>query len=211
MSKAIHHEHGRYRPVRYNEPMPDDNWPYHHNPSTPFDPEFGINNPKFERHIFIRHDNIFYSIDAQLGMLARSRRKPDGTEDETIAQATTSFRPMFCEWIETHIGEAKTAMSTFVLEKFRESAMNNIKDKQETDITLLVPKWYDDTTFDQLKNTIHSYVVDATLCDYFAITLTPKDPVFTAKEKSRDNSLIGIKKLANAAKPGSIRKKMKPF
>lgn len=211
MDKVILHEHGRYRPVMPDRPKPDDNWPYHGHPTTPFDPEFGIKNPKVERHIFVRHENIFFAIDSQLGMMARARRKPDGTEDETIAHATEAFRPMFCSWIDTHIGEAKTTMSAFVLERFRKGATNDIKDSEETDIALLMPKWYDDTTFKQLKDAVNNYVVDATLYDYFAITLTAKDPVTQSKEISKNNLLGEIKKLANMAKPGSVKKKMKPF
>lgn len=204
MNKAIIHEHGEYKPF----PVPG---VFPHLAPPPHERFHGPGGPRFEKHIFIRQANIFFSIDSTLSMLAKARRNPDGTENGMFARATTEYRPMFLEWIETHIGEAKEKMATFVLEHFHEGTMNDIKDKEETDIMLMVPEWYDDTTFDQLKNAVHNYIVDATLCDYFSITLTPKDPVFMAKEKSRDNFLAGIKKLANASKPGAIKKHLCPF
>lgn len=211
MNKAVLHEHGRYRPVRYDRPQPDDNWPYHNQPTTPHDPEFGIKDPKFERHIFIRRDQIIYDLNAQIQMVAMSRRKPDGTEDDSMQNATEKFAAMFYRWIDAHIGEAKTVMSAFVLEKFQTTDMNSIKDVEEVDITLLMPEWYDDTTFPQLTNAVHDYVVEATLHDYFVLSLTSKDPVTVDKEKAMTDAIVNVKKLVNAAKPGRIKKPLKPF
>ena len=211
MNKAVQHEHGRYRPVRCGRPQPDDNWPYHNHPTTPHDPEFGIKNPKFERHIFIRRDQILYDLDAQIQIVTMSRRKDDGTEDDTMQSATEKFASMFYRWIDAHIGEAKTIMSAFVLEQFQTTNMNSIKDVEEVDITLLMPEWYDDTTFPQLTNAVHNYVVESTLHDYFVLSLTSKDPVTIDKEKSMTDAAMEVKKLVNAAKPGRIRKPLKPF
>lgn len=218
MDNVILHEHGRYRPVAPvpgafppGHPLPDDNWPYHGYPTTPLDREFGVKNPKIERHIFIRQDSIFYAIDAQLLILARARRQPDGTENEPMAMATKDFRPMFCQWIDDHIGEAKTAMAAFVLEHTKRSAINAMENNEEVDITLLMPHWYDDTTFKQLKSAINNYVVDATLYDYFMLALTEKDPVTLSKAVSKNNLLDEIKKLVNMSKPGAVKTKMNPF
>ena len=211
MNKAIRHEHGRYRPVMPDRPKPDDNWPYHNHPTTPHDREYGIKNPKFERHIFIRRDQILFDIDAQIQMVASARRKPDGTEDETMQQATDKFSAMFYRWIDTHIGEAKTVMSAFVLERFKENAMNSIKDVEEVDITLLMPEWYDDTTFPQLTNAVHNYIVNATLYDYFLLTLTSKDPVTVDKAQAMIDAMTDVKTRVNASKPGRISKPLKPF
>lgn len=214
MDKLHNKTQGGYRPVPikgFRPPQPNDNWPYHGQPTTPNDREYGIKNPKFERHIFVSSENVFFDIDSQLGMLAKSRRKSDGTEDDTFSQATTTFRPMFVRWIDTYIGKAKTIMSAFVLEKFRDTAMNSIKDKEEVDITLLVPDWYDDTTFQQLSDAVHNYIVNGVLREYFIITLTSKDPVTVDKNQLMVDGESEIRKLANFSKPGSIRKTQNPF
>lgn len=211
MDKVIHHEHGRYRPVDFQRPQPDDNWPYRGKPRQGNDPQYGVKSPKFERHIFIRRDQLFFDIEAQLGILAEARKSPDGTEDDTINNATTKYQQLFYRWIDRHIGEAKTVMSAFVLEKFREVAMNSIRDVDEVDITLLVPEWYDDTTFPQLCSAVHEFVVNATLADYCIMRLTSKDPVTIDKAQLAEEGKSDIRKLCNMAKPGRISKPFKPF
>ena len=205
---------GAYKtiPLHGNRPpQPNDNWPYHNYPTTPNDREFGIRNPKFERHIFISREQIFYDLDAQIGMMNESRRKDDGTEDDTKANATTKYQQQFFRWIDNYIGKAKSVMSAFVLEKFKTTKMNSISQKEEVDITLLFPQWYDDTVFDQLCSAVHDYVVNATLYEYFSLTLSVKDPVTVSKKEMMDDSLGDIRKYVNASKPGSIRKPLNPF
>jgi hypothetical protein len=102
-------------------------------------------------------------------------------------------------------------MSASVLEGFQETAMNNIKDKEEVDITLLVPEWYDDTTFQQLCDAVNSYIVNATLFDYFSLSLTSKDPVTQDKQMQKMEGESEIRKLINFSKPGRISKPFKPF
>lgn len=102
-------------------------------------------------------------------------------------------------------------MSAFVLERFKTSQTNSIKDTDEVDITLLMPEWYDDTTFPQLCTAVHDYVVNATLYDFLSMTLTSKDPVSIDKNDASDKAKYQIKKLSNAAKSGRISKPFKPF
>lgn len=211
MDKVLQHEQGRYKPLDFQRPEPDDNWPYRGKPQQGFDPQYGVKSPKFERHIFIRRDQIFFDIDAQLGMLSESRRKDDGTEDDTITNATTKYQKMFFRWIDRHIGDAKTVMSAFILEKFRETAMNSIRDVDEVDITLLVPQWYDDTTFKQLCDTVHAYVVSATMAEYCKMRFTSKDPVTADMVQDTMFGESEIRKLVNMNKPNTISKPFKPF
>lgn len=206
----LHPEKG-YHPIHVSRPQPDDNWPYHNHPNSGDDRQYGIKSPKFERHIFIRRDQIFFDIDAQLSILADARKNPDGTENDTLTNATTKYQQMFFRWIDRHIGEAKTTMSAFVLEKFSDTAMNSIKDREEVDITMLFPEWYDDTTFTQLTDAVHAYVVAATIFDFLSVFLTSKDPVTIDKLQQKNEQLLEVKKLVNAAKPGRISKIQKPF
>lgn len=205
---------GNYHPIPiqgHRPPQPDDNWPYHNHPNNGNDPQYGIKNPKFERHIFISRDQIFYDIDAQIGMMNESRRKDDGTEDDTKTNATAKYQQQFYRWIDSHIGKAKSVMSAFVLEKFKTTKMNSISQKEEVDITLLFPEWYDDTVFDQLCSAVHDYVVNATLYEYFSLTLSAKDPVTLSKQEMTNDALGDVRKYVNASKPGTIRKPFKPF
>lgn len=210
MEKVILHEHGRYKPVRCDRPKPDDNWPYNNHPTTPHDREFGIKNPKFERHIFISREQVSFDLDAQLGMIADSRKKPDGSIDDSITNATSKYQQQFYRWIDKHIGVAKEKMQAHVLEQFKTSKMNSISQVEEVDIELLVPEWWDDTIFDQLCQAVHDYVVNATLADYFTLRPDMGDLIALKKDAASDN-LNDIKKLVNSSKPGRIRKPFKPF
>lgn len=211
MEKVLQHEQGKWKPIKPQRPLPDDNWPYRHRPISADDPQYGIKSPKFERHIFIRRDQIFYDIDAQLGMISEARRNANGVEDNTITDATTKYRQMFFRWIDHYIGEAKTVMSAFVLEDFNETAMNSIKDTEEVDITMLVPKWYDDTTFKQLCSVVHDFVVNSTMAEYCKLRFTSKDTVTVDKASDAEFGKSEIRKLVNMSKPGTISKPLKPF
>lgn len=204
------HEKG-FKPFSINNPEPDDNWPYRNHPHNGDDRQYGVKSPKFERHIYIRKDELFFDIETQLNIIAKMRRKDDGTEESVLTGATSTYHQMFVRWIDKHIGEAKTVMSAFVLERFKTSQTNSIKDTDEVDITLLLPDWYDDTTFPQLCTAVHDYVVNATLFDFLSMTLTSKDPVSIDKNEESDKAKYQIKKLVNAAKPGRISKPFKPF
>lgn len=211
MNKATIHEQGRYKPVDFYRPQPDDNWPYQGRPHNENSTQYGVKAPKFKRHIFIRRDSVMFAIESQIEMVAEARKNPDGTKNEAMLNATTKYEPMFHEWINRHLGKTKTIMAAVVLEKFRETAMNSIKETEEVDIELLMPEWYDDTTFQQLCDAVHSYIVDATLYDYFLLTLTAKDPVTQDKMTAKTDGESDIRKLVNFSKPGRIHKPLKPF
>lgn len=200
-----------FKPFSINPPLPEENWPYRHHPDSPNDRQFTYKAPKFERHIFIRKDQVFFDLDSQLGIISLSRKKQDGTVDDTLTNATTAYRQMFYRWIDKHIGIAKGVMSAFVLDKFKTTSMNSISDKDEIDIELLMPGFWDDTVFDQLTNAVHDYVVNATLFEYFAISLTSKDPVTVDKRQLMIEALSDVKKYVNAAKPGFVEKRKSPL
>ncbi|MBQ8949148.1 MAG: hypothetical protein IJ059_05100, partial [Prevotella sp.] len=88
---------------------------------------------------------------------------------------------------------------------------NSIKDVDEVDITLLVPEWYDDTTFKQLCDKVHDYVMTATMADYCKMRFTSKDPVTIDKVNDAEFCKSEIRKLINMSKPGRISKPFKPF
>lgn len=207
----IRHQEKGYHPLRFDRPEHDDNWPYSNHPNSGNDRQYGVKSPKFERHLFIRRDQILFDLDSQLGMIADARKNPDGSTDDSVTNATTKYQQMFYRWIDRYIGLAKVTMSAFVLEKFRLTAMNSIKDKDEIDITLLMPEWYDDTTYQQLCDKVHEYIVSSTLYDFFKMRFTSKDPVTIDMEKQKIESQFEVKKLVNMSKPNRISKPFKPF
>lgn len=217
MSLLHDKEQGNYRPVGLpgdciaGSPLPPDRWPYRGHPRNGNDPQYGIRNPKFNRHIFISRDSVLFAVDTQIQMLAESRRKDDGTEDDRLTNATTKYQQMFFSWFNKHVGKAKSKMQSFVLEKSKTTNMNNVKDVEEVDIELLMPQWWDDTVFDQLTESVNDYVTNALLQEFFTLVLTSKDPVTVDKTTLAADALSDIRKYANASKPGTIRKHFSPF
>jgi len=202
---------GGYKPFHPRNPLPDENWPYHHEPANGRDRQYGIHNPKFERHVFIRKDQVMADINMQLDMIAKTRRKPDGTEDDTFNSATVNYESQFMRWIDKHIGQAKAVMAAFTLEKFRTTKMNSISTTDEVDIELRMPEFWDDTTFEQLCQAVHDYIVNAVMHEYLALSLTSKDPVTIDKQQQADEALLAAKRYANAVKPGRVGKRFQPF
>lgn len=213
MSILHNNEQGHYKPVNLegSQPLPNDNWPYRGHPRNGNDPQYGIRSPKFNKHIFISRDTIMFCVDTQIQMVAESRRKDDGTEDDTLTNATKKFQQQFYVWFNKYVGKAKAKMQTFVLEGFKNTSMNNIKDKEEIDIELLMPHWWDDTVFDQLTDAVNDYIVNAILQEFFTVKYTSKDPVTVDKATFAADALSDIVKFSNAAKPGTIRKHLAPF
>ena len=218
MEKTTQHEQGKWKPIDFRPPQPDDNWPYREHPNNGNDPQYGVKSPKFERHIFILRDQLLFDVDAQISMMSKARRKDDGTEDDAFSNATTQYKQQFFRWMDKHLGIAKGVMSAFVLEKFRTTKTNTISQNEEVDVTLLMPEWYDDTVFEQLCQAVHDYVVNATLFEFFSIALlvptrysVSNDPVTILKQQQMNDALDEIRKLVNASKPGRIRKPYKPF
>ena len=165
-----------------------------------------------EQDVITRIEQQTHTADIEYNLEWQGRAVfDDGTEESILTGAISTYHKMFVRWIDQHIGEAKTVMSAFVLERFKTSQTNSIKDSDEVDITLLMPEWYDDTTFPQLCTAVHDYVVNSTLYDFLSMTLTSKDTVTIDKNEASDKAKYQIKKLANAAKPGRISKPFKPF
>ena len=202
---------GGYRPVRPSHPLPDENWPYSPKPISGNDPQYTYKGPKFERHIFVRKDQVMSDINMQLDMISKSRRKPDGSEDDTFTNATSQYEGQFMRWMDSHLGIIKGVLSAYLLEKFRVSKMNSISQVDEIDFELRMPEFWDDTVFDSLVQAVHNYLVNAVMHEYLVLSLTSKDPVTQDKQDQADNLLLDVKRYANAAKPGRVKKKLQPF
>ena len=183
-------------------------WPYDHHP-TPNDPVFR-GNPHFERHIYILRDQVLYDIDAQVSIIAKVRRKPDDSEDNTLTDITEQYKPLFHRWIDKYINLAKGRMAAFILEPFK-TAKTNTLDTNEIDIELQVPDYWDDTMFQPLSQAVHDFVVNGALYEFATLTLPPKEHIINVKRTDMEESYSDIKKYICATKPGTIRRPLQPF
>lgn len=189
----------------------DFNWPYAHHPERPDDRVLGERAPRFERHIYISKQQLFYDIDAQLAIISSSRKREDGTEDDNITNNSSKFRPMFNRWIDRYVSLARGRMAAFILEKFRSKKMNTISSADEIDIELSVPQSYDDTSFTSLVQAVHDYIVNGVLFEFLSLQFTPNDPVTAHKQSEMELAYGDIKRFVCSTKPGYVRKKLQPF
>lgn len=210
--RRLHSERqGGYKPFTLRPPQPEDNWPYRGKPRNGDDRQYGYKNPKFERHIYVRKDQVMSDINMQLDMMAKARRREDGTEDDAFTNATATYEAQFMRWIDSHLGILKGVMSAYLLEKFRTARLNSISTVDEIDLELRMPEYWDDTVFESLAAAIQNYLVNAVMHEYLVISLTSKDPVTQDKQVQAEEALLDVKRFANAAKPGRIHKKLDPF
>lgn len=187
-----------------------DPWPYPRHPQGPNDNIFG-GHPHFERHIFLYRDQLLLDIDMIVAVIAKVRKKPDGTDDDTLNNASQQYRPMFNRWIDKYVNLAKGRMAAFILEKFRTSKADNLKVENEIDIELQVPFYWDDTTFQPLVQAVHDYVVNGAAYEFLSLVLPPKEHIINTKRIDMEQSYADIKRYICSTKPGSVKKPLQPF
>lgn len=202
---------GGYDDEGLRRPLPQEDWPYNGRPNGGSDRRYGDHGPRFEKNIYIRKDQILFDIDTQMSIVAKARRRQDDTEEETLSSGSSPYQSLFERWIDRYSGLAKGVMSAFVLERAHKGEMNDIKGETEQTITLLMPAYWDDTVFQQLSQSVHDYIVNSCLYEYFALTLTSKDPLTETKHEAAINAMYDIKRFVNACKPGRVDKTLQPF
>lgn len=164
------------------------------------------------KHIFILASQLLYDVDAVTGLISRARKSENGIQDTGIATSETdTYRPMFYRWFDKYIKNAEGRMQAFLLKPVGVARMNELKEWDEKEITLLMPDYWDDTCYDDLVNAIHTYVTSGAIYEYLKLTLTSKDPIVVDKYSEMDEAYEDIKRYVCSVKPGSVRKTLKPF
>lgn len=186
------------------------NWPYSQHPQGPDDPLFR-GTPNFERHIYIYRSQLMLDIEQEVAIIAKTRKNPDGTDDDTLNNISEKYQPLLNRWIDKYINLAKGRMSAYILERFRTSKANNLKTDDEIDIELQVPDFWNDTVFQPLVQAVHDYVVNGAVYEFMSLTLPPREHVINVKLRDVEQSYNDIKRYICSSKPGRIRKPMQPF
>lgn len=165
-----------------------------------------------DKHIFIYANQLWYDIDATTSMLARSRRQIKDPQGETIPTSENDQeRPLFYRWFDKYLKKAEGMLKAYLMKPSGVTRDNALKEWEEKDIWLRMPDYWDDTRYDSLAKAIHDYVVTGALLEYFMLTLSSKDPLTVDKSSQLTDAELDIISAANATKPGSVRKPLKPF
>ena len=132
--------------------------------------------------ITVLRDQIMYDIEAQLGLMSRSRRTTNGAQDNTLTD-TEAYRPMFDRWIDKYLSLAKGRMEAFVLEGFSKGKTVGIDTGNFIEIRLAMPPYWDETMLTPLANAVHQYIASGVAYEYLATTLTTKDAATSARRE----------------------------
>jgi len=185
-------------------------WPYPHHPTGPNDELFG-GHPYFERHMYISRAQVKFDVSCQASAIAKTRRTPDGKEDNSLTDITEQYGGMLDRWISKYVNLAKGRMAAYILEPHRRVGNNALEQEDEIDIELQVPDFWDDTVWEPLCQAVHDYIVNGIMYELFALILPPKEHIINVKREDMDMSFADIKTYICASKPGSVHKPLQPF
>lgn len=162
------------------------------------------------KHIFLQADQLLYDVDAITGMIDKAARSAHN-DAEVVTSESDTYRPMFFRWFDKYIANVEHCLSAFVLKPEGITRLNDLKEWDEREISLLMPDYWDATVYDSLVKAIHQYVVDGTLYEYLSITLSSRDPRTIDRKQSLEEGITNIRALSCRVIPGTVHKHLKPF
>ncbi|WP_298522326.1 hypothetical protein [uncultured Prevotella sp.] len=162
------------------------------------------------KHIFLQADQLLYDVDAITGMIDRTARIAHNDTKVATSESDT-YRPMFFRWFDKYIASVEHCLSAFVLKPEGVTRLNDLKEWDEREISLLMPDYWDATVYDSLVQAIHQYVVDGALYEYLSITFSSRDPRTIDRKQSLEEDITNIRALSCRVIPGTVHKHLKPF
>lgn len=162
------------------------------------------------KHIYIQADQLLFDVDSLTSLIDKATRKTQEETEVTTSEAD-SHRPLFYRWFDQYIASVERILSAYVAKPEGVAKMNELREWQEKEITLVMPDYWDATVYDALVKAIHKYVVDGALFEYFSNTLTSRDQRTIDRGKNLEDGETVIKELSSRALPGTVRKHLNPF
>ena len=163
-----------------------------------------------DKHIFHQADQLHYDVDAVTELIQRASR-PDQAAPDIVTAESDTYCPRFLRWFDKYIANVEHCLSAFVLKPEGVTRLNDLKEWDELEISLLMPDYWDATVYDSLVKAIHQYVVDGTLYEYLSITLSSRDPRTIDRKESLEEGITNIRALSCRVIPGTVHKHLKPF
>ena len=162
------------------------------------------------KHIFLQADQLLYDVDSITGLIDRTARIAHNDTEVATSESDT-YRPILFRWFDKYIANVEHCLSAFVLKPEGVTRLNDLKEWDEREISLLMPDYWDATVYDSLVKAIHQYVVDGTLYEYLSITLSSRDLRTIDRKQSLEEGLTNIRALSCRVIPGTVHKHLKPF
>lgn len=162
------------------------------------------------KHIFLQADQLLYDVDAITGMIDRTARIAQNDTEVATSESDT-YRPILFRWFDKYIASVELCLSAFVLKPEGVTRLNDLKEWDEREISLLMPDYWDATVYDSLVQAIHQYVVDGALYEYMSLVLSSRDLRTIDRKQSLEEGLTSIRALSCRVIPGTVHKHLKPF
>ncbi len=166
---------------------------------------------KGRRVIIIRKDQIFYDIEAELGLVAKVRRNEHGVDAQIGTDDADQYRPLINRWIGAAANKAKDRMRVYVVNVEQKVGVDSFADWEEMRIELSTPEYWDSRVWTTLVDAVHNYIVASVLHRYYAKTLTEQDTLTISAREDEERRYNEIKYCINSYKRDSIHKPFKPF
>ena len=110
------------------------------------------------KHIFLQADQLLYDVDSITGMIDRTARIAHNDTEVATSESDT-YRPMFFRWFDKYIANVEHCLSAFVLKPEGVTRLNDLKEWDEREISLLMPDYWDATVYDSLVKADRKSVV----------------------------------------------------
>lgn len=162
------------------------------------------------KHIFLQADQLLYDVDTITSIIDKAARTAHNDAEVSTSESDT-YRPMFFRWFDKYIANVEHCLSAFVLKPEGVTRLNDLKEWDEREISLLMPDYWDATVYDSLVKAIHQYVVDGTLYEYMSLVLSSRDPRTIDRKQSLEDGITNIRALSCRVIPGTVHKHLKPF
>ena len=163
------------------------------------------------KDIYILRDQLLGDIEVQLQIVAESRVGENGLPLPILDNALSRFGAQFVRFIDKYIDLAKARMAAYLVTPHVNGEMNAHREWREQKISLSFPWYWNATTFPQLCDAIHDYIVNGALYEFFLLTLTSKDAVTADKQVLMLDAYSMIKHCCVSSLPGTQRKTLQPF
>ncbi len=161
------------------------------------------------KHLYIRKDQILYDVDAQTGLVMRSRRDRKEDNNTIGTDMSDDFLPLYDRWVEKYTDYVKVILSAYIKSEPRIASINTLRKWEELDIELEMPEYWNGEVYPMLVSAVHDYIVNGVLYDYFTLTLTANDPVTQSKKIELEEGADRIKQCLFNVK--QVRKPLQPF
>lgn len=163
------------------------------------------------RHLFIYKNQLMYDITAQVGIITNARRSEQGVQANAHEDMLDQYKGMFDRWIDKYVDKVKERLIIAIVDRHQYASGNEMKDWAEKEFLLDMPDWWDDMAWEPLVSSVHDYIVNSVLTEYFKLIYTSKDPITVDKYEDAGNAWDKIKVHLTAHKQGTIRKYLNPM